>query len=482
MIKKEYQYPVRVMLAEGGIEQPEKWFVPQSLQVGIAAPPPYCVHILGKASVVLDFGKEMRATLRILCHYVTKDGQRAWAPVRVRFGESVSECCAELGERGAGNDHALRDFRILVGGNSDECWGNSGFRFVRLDFLEDGMDIYIKSVLAVGEILDLPVRYTYEGQDPLIRNIYDTARRTVDLCAAGEYVWDGVKRDRLVWVGDMHPEMLALCTLYGRLPAMERSLLFLRDTTPQGDWINCIATYSAWWVIVLADYYNMTGCADFVAPLLSYAEGIVRQFLGFVGADGSLHFDGQVVLVDWPTRGQPDEMAGVRAILLFMAKRAAALFAKMAYPAGSAVELISRLSQQPITVTHSMQVAALKYMANGELPREDVELLRRTGAEGMSTFMSYYILTAYARYFGKEAALSLMKTYYGAMLSRGATTFFEDFSMGWLDGSGRIDEFPAEGERDLHGDFGAFCYVGFRHSLCHGWSAGVIRFLADMGC
>ena len=75
-----------------------------------------------------------------------------------------------------------------------------------------------------------------------------------------------------------------------------------------------------------------------------------------------------------------------------------------------------------------------------------------------------------------------MKTYYGAMLSRGATTFFEDFSMGWLEGSGRIDEFPAEGEHDLHGDFGAFCYVGFRHSLCHGWSAGVIRFLADMGC
>jgi len=72
-----------------------------------------------------------------------------------------------------------------------------------------------------------------------------------------------------------------------------------------------------------------------------------------------------------------------------------------------------------------------------------------------------------------------MKEYYGAMLDRGATTFFEDFDMDWLEGSGRIDELPAEGEKDLHGDYGSFCYVGFRHSFCHGWSAGVIMFIEE---
>ncbi|MBQ1634234.1 MAG: alpha-L-rhamnosidase, partial [Bacteroidaceae bacterium] len=25
---------------------------------------------------------------------------------------------------------------------------------------------------------------------------------------------------------------------------------------------------------------------------------------------------------------------------------------------------------------------------------------------------------------------------------------------------------------DIHGDFGGYCYVGFRHSLCHGWASG----------
>ena len=31
---------------------------------------------------------------------------------------------------------------------------------------------------------------------------------------------------------------------------------------------------------------------------------------------------------------------------------------------------------------------------------------------------------------------------------------------------------PVAGRRDIHGDFGEFCYPGYRHSLCHGWSAG----------
>jgi hypothetical protein len=92
--------------------------------------------------------------------------------------------------------------------------------------------------------------------------------------------------------------------------------------------------------------------------------------------------------------------------------------------------------------------------------------------------MSYYILKAVAS-FDKGAAVSMMKEYYGAMLDLGATTFFEDFDISWKDGSSRIDEFPKAGEMDIHGDFGAYCYRGFRHSLCHGWSAGVIQFIKE---
>ena len=61
----------------------------------------------------------------------------------------------------------------------------------------------------------------------------------------------------------------------------------------------------------------------------------------------------------------------------------------------------------------------------------------------------------------------------------GATTFWEDFDVARAENAFRIDEMPVVGKKDVHGDYGKECYVGFRHSLCHGWSAGVIPFLTE---
>jgi hypothetical protein len=108
---------------------------------------------------------------------------------------------------------------------------------------------------------------------------------------------------------------------------------------------------------------------------------------------------------------------------------------------------------------------------------EEYEKLIVGRAKGFSTFMSYYILSAIASR-DKKLAIELMKEYYGAMLDRGATTFWEDFNIDWLEGSGRIDEVDPT-KKDIHGDYGAHCYVGFRHSLCHGWSAGVAKFIKE---
>ena len=108
---------------------------------------------------------------------------------------------------------------------------------------------------------------------------------------------------------------------------------------------------------------------------------------------------------------------------------------------------------------------------------EDVKLILENGAEGLSTFMSYYILDSIAeRGYGAEA-LGMMKEYYGKMLELGATTFWEDFDVKWAENAGRIDEIPTSGKKDVHADYGAFCYKGLRHSFCHGWSSGVIPFL-----
>ena len=45
--------------------------------------------------------------------------------------------------------------------------------------------------------------------------------------------------------------------------------------------------------------------------------------------------------------------------------------------------------------------------------------------------------------------------------------------------SNEIDRFPDAHEKDIHGDFGRFCYQNSQHSLCHGWSAGVLAFIIE---
>ncbi|MBP1588080.1 MAG: alpha-L-rhamnosidase [Clostridia bacterium] len=465
----EIIFPKRVVLCEGKIENADNLLIEKPLQIGLAER--QLTRVTGKAFIVLDFGIEICGAGRLFTYSVGGSGN-----IRLRFGESVGETMAELGFKGACNDHSNRDICTVLQNFSDMRFCQTGFRFLRIDF-DEGCDVTLKSVVAEGEIFEAPAVYGYRGSDALVGRIFDVAKRTVSLCASSGYIWDGVKRDRLVWIGDMYPETMAMATLYGRQAVIERSLDFVKDQTPLPGWMNGMPAYSMWWIIILTDYARKVGADDYLKAQLGYMEELVKLMNSSVTGDGVMTYPG--FFVDWPTHDQEDEPSGMRAINIMAAKRAIAVFEDYGIDAGQAVELLSKLLKVPMPVVRSKQVMALKYFATGELTKPEQDMLIEGGAKGFSTFMSYFILTAIAKFHGSETALELMKEFYGAMLDRGATTFFEDFNMDWLEGSGRIDEPTPEGTLDIHGDFGAYCYVGYRHSLCHGWSAGVITFVEE---
>jgi len=89
------------------------------------------------------------------------------------------------------------------------------------------------------------------------------------------------------------------------------------------------------------------------------------------------------------------------------------------------------------------------------------------------------MLKAKARAGDYQGAIDAIRNYWGPMLAMGATTFWEDFNIDWLPNASRIDELVPPGKKDIHGDYGAFCYKGFRHSLCHGWSSGPTPWLTQ---
>ena len=279
-----------------------------------------------------------------------------------------------------------------------------------------------------------------------------------------------------MWVGDLAPEAMALTAIYGRVPLLEKTLYLSRKIAPLPKYMNGIYTYSMWWIIILADYYKEFGCKDVVLKHLKYLINLIEQMNGLVDEQGDLCKTIRY-LVDWPTKDSVDELVGVRAIFLMAMNSAEELLNACDCSTHTVEEIKRKLNLQPLVVSEKKQVIALKYFATGELTDAEYEKLIEGRSKGFSTFMSYYLLTAIASR-DEGLAIELMKEYYGAMLDRGATTFWEDFHIEWLEGSGRIDEID-ETKKDIHGDYGAHCYVGFRHSLCHGWSAGVVKFIKE---
>jgi hypothetical protein len=106
-------------------------------------------------------------------------------------------------------------------------------------------------------------------------------------------------------------------------------------------------------------------------------------------------------------------------------------------------------------------------------------LILKNGPEKFTSFMGYYLLEALAKGGHYAEAMDLISAYWGRMLDLGATTFWEDFNFNDAKNAGRIDEVVPEGKFDIHADGGAYCYVGLRHSFCHGWASGPTAWLSE---
>ena len=419
--------------------------------------------------IILDFGKEMCGGIRILTQ------ASGMGEIRVRFGESLSECCAELGGvQNATNDHSTRDQKHFLPRYSNLRIGETGFRFVRIDFF---CKAAVKSVFAENNIYKKPMIYNYKGDDKLIKKIFDAAKRSGDLCASSGLFWDGIKRDRLVWGGDLVYGGLGLTAIYGRTEVVENTIDYIREHSPLPYWTN-IHYYggSFLWIIAVADYLVETGEEEFAKKQIPYIKGLIDQMIKFVGENGEWKYP--YSLFDWHTKGnENDELAGHRAMHILAARAAGYLLVRFGEDSFIAEELIERLLKVEITVQSSKAALAAKHFAVG-LNEQEKQKLVEGGARGFSLAQCYFILTAIAS-FDKQKAIDIMKEIYGAMLDKGATTFWEYFDMDWVEGSSRIDRFPKKGQKDIHGDYGKECFVGYRHSLCHGWSASLIRFIKE---
>ena len=426
--------------------------------------------------ILLDFGRELHGGLHIQC------GRRVGhsrAMLRIRFGESVSEAMSGLGgKRNATNEHAIRDDVIEVPSFGSREIGNTGFRFVRIDLVSEG-SVTLEAVRAVSLMRPMERRGSFRCSDERINRIYETAVRTVHLCCQ-DYLWDGIKRDRLVWSGDMHPEIMAILYSFGAAEIIPESLDCLAATTPPDKWMNTMPCYTFWWIRNMAEWYRYTGDKRYLDRHAGYIAETVGHMASCMSPSNTWNAAG---FLDWPTKGNPKAVESGKHALAKIAFDEAAFLASETGDSALAArcrDISRRLGSLDLDPCGAKTSAALLALS-GHRPAKEmfVDVLGRGGHDGVSTFYGYYMLEAMSAAGENAYALGTVRDYWGAMLDMGATSFWEDFAISWTNNCYRIDELPVKGMEDVHGDRGAYCYVGFRHSLCHGWSAGPAAWLVS---
>ena len=423
--------------------------------------------------ILVDFGQELHGGIEIR-NGITPGHKPI--RVRVRFGESVVEAMREPNQ-----DHAIHDQEILVPWYGSAEFGNTGFRYMRIDMAEPGAELEIKRLRAVFLYRDIPYAGSFRCNDTRLNRIWEVGAYTTHLCMQ-DMLWDGIKRDRLVWIGDMHPETMVINTVFGADDVVPKSLDFVRGQTPLPQWMNGISSYSLWWVRIHRCWYQYHGNKAYLEEQRDYLLPLLEQLLGEIGDDGREKLGGHRFL-DWPTSEDPTAIhAGLQALLRMALLDGAALCAVLGETAtekkcrdGAAL-----LGTHTPERSQSKQANALTALAGLENAKAinrghlAVEPLR-----GLSTFYGYYVLQARAMAGDYTGCLDVIRNYWGAMLDMGATTFWEDFSLDWVPGSVPIDELVPEGKRSIHADYGAYCYKGLRHSLCHGWASGPTAWLSE---
>jgi alpha-L-rhamnosidase len=460
------------------VRNAEKLLIPGSGQAELVNRSPVVLKSSAghTAGVLLDFGREIHGSVSLVTGmWENKKPLR----VRVRFGESVSEAMAELGASGSTNDHAIRDQVVILPWLGEIEIGDSGFRFVRIDLLDDEEALLLKDVRAVFTYRDLPYLGSFRSSDERLNQIWMTGAYTVHLNMQS-YLWDGIKRDRLVWVGDLHPEVMVIASVFGADGVVPRSLDLTRDAAPLPEYMNGISSYSMWWIVLHRDWYLLQGDLAYLRQQKAYLRGLLDLLMSKV-RNGREKLDGWRFL-DWSTEGNAGAVdAGLQALMVMSLEAGAELSDLLDDPgtASRCRATAAQLRRHVADARGNKQATALQSLAGMIDARRANHVLSVDGAHGYSAFYGYYILQAKALAGDYDGAMADIRNYWGGMLDLGATSFWEDFDLQWLENAARIDEPVPAGKVDVHASYGRHAYKGLRMSLAHGWASGPTSWLTQ---
>ncbi len=420
-------------------------------------------------SLVLDFGREVSGRLEVASDTAEP------VNLAIRYGESLQEALVQpfYGEN---------ELVVPVGAVTHGPKG--GFRYAQVKFVS-GPPVASFKTLGVEEIYyAIGYRGFFDSSDPLLNRIWRTGARTAQLTMQ-EGVWDGIKRDRLNWMGDLYVSGKVIQSVFMDQFVAPNTMSFLASNSlgPTGQ-VNNIPGYSAFWVMGLADYYRHTGDVQFVSSQQEPLRNILRNMESSVDGNGMFAFTASdFPFVDW----SPDlftDTAEARKATQFAFYKAfqdgAWLLDQLQDPEQASTARIwadtlrtaaqTRLLDSDSTYGTRWQTNAMAVFSGITDAAENDAIwqtvLSRPSESAVTPYYNYFVTAAMAQTGHRQQALDWIRAYWGGMLAEGATSFWEAYDLSW----------PKD---NFHAFLQADRTEGYYVSLCHGWSGGPTAWLME---
>jgi hypothetical protein len=461
----------------------------------------------GDAEVVLDFGEE-----RVGDFHMDFDATST-VEVEVVYGESYEELFADRALELTWY-HFPRDRYEIAGPGRKTLHsrGRRAFRYVRILAGKCGGDASISAVSLTRSQYPVEPLGNFTCSDPLLNRIWSVSANTVKLCMQRFYE-DGVKRDGLLWVGDARVEALCGHAAFGDTELARRALRMFAATQREDGAIPSCASkagghqhtdrieYMAEVHLGVGQWIIDSYCTDFVSMLKEYHD--------FSGDDSTLQelWPTTIRTLDYlctvvpldpidPTRIITDENTKVRDSWwaspgVFLMQLLCAL--------NDAVTLAGRLGDEARAAYCRIQADRIKGLLQSkyllpeegcyaDLPREpgttpeiswhvnafavlaglpetkgDARVLMERldpmedAAYPIAGFMKHWVLQSLLEAGREGKAMDDLRVYWGFMLERDATTFWEKLDLRHPE---KILQNPLV-------------------SRCHAWTAGPCALLPD---
>lgn len=365
------------------------------------------------------------------------------------------------------------------GTNIDDKTYITKIRAFRYIFVPDATKDSKFDIQANHLYIDFPKRSHFESDNERLNKIWEVSENTFRL-ASGIFFIDGIKRDRWIWSGDAFQSYFINKYIFADKEINKRTILALRGNDPVIQHINTILDYSLYWIISIEEHYKTYGDLEFIKMIYPKMKSMMDYCLNQINENGFIYGrKNDWVFIDWAYIEQGDDkINSAEQFLLARSYQAIIMISEVLGVNGDNYKLkyqkliknikkffwdeqlgayIDSYTTGNRHVSRHANIFAIVFDFTTAQENESIlnnVLLNDQVAPITTPYFKFYELEAYSKLGYYQKVMDTMDEYWGGMLERGATTFWEEYN----------ENDSIEQQYDMYGD-------KYGKSLCHAWGA-----------